>query len=108
MRRALRFCSLPVLGWLMFLLPALAASGQIRDGGIDPWNLGKGDWIFSMTDATNRLGAHVNSVTNEASMMLFYKSVGVRYLIIKAATSDTLFRGCYSGPQFTSNLVNIG
>ena len=81
--------------------------GQIRDGGIDPWNLGKGDWLYSVADATNKLGNHVSSVTNENSLMLFYKSQGIRYMIVKAATSDFLFKGCYNFPQFTSNLVNI-
>ena len=87
-------------------LTCLPLSGQIRDGCIDPWNLGKGDWIYYMSMATNRLGGNVASVTNEASLMLFYKSVGVRYIIVKAATSDTLFYGSYNFPQFTSNLVN--
>src|SRR6266568_8491079 len=96
---------------LALLLAAVLYSGvsspaQIRDGGIDPWNLGKGDWIYSMTDATNKLGGHVSSVTNENSLMLFYKMQGIRYFIVKAGTADTLFKGCYSFPQFTSALVN--
>ena len=92
---------------LLALLPARPAWGVIRDGGIDPANLGKGDWIVTMTDATNRLGGHINSVTNENSLMLFYKSLGVRYIVIKAATSNYLFKGCYTFPQFNSNVVNI-
>ena len=84
-----------------------AARAQLRDGGIDPKNLGKGDWIYSMTDATNKLGGHIASVTNETSLMLYYSSVGVRYMIVKAATSDQLFNGCYNRPQFSSNLCNI-
>jgi hypothetical protein len=47
----------------------------IRDGGIDPANLGKGDWIYYTSMATNKLGGNVSSVTNENSLMLFYKSV---------------------------------
>src|SRR5437588_8884142 len=105
MPRALRCYLWHTLAFLAFLLANPAAHGQIRDGGIDPWNLGKGDWIYSMTDATNNLGGHVSSVTNENSLMLFYKSQGIRYMIVKAATSDTLFNGCYSFPQFTTNLV---
>ena len=80
---------------------------QIRDGGIDPWNLGKGVWVFSMLDATNKAGGHITSVTNENSLMLYYKSQGIRYFIVKAATNDKLFGDCYPGPQFTSNLVNV-
>src|SRR5882672_3391537 len=79
---------------------------EIRDGGIDPSNLGKGEWIYYMSDATNRLGGNVSSVTNEASLMQFYRSQGIRYVIIKAATSDQLFNGSYGFPQFTSALVN--
>jgi alpha-tubulin suppressor-like RCC1 family protein len=85
----------------------ISAFGVLRDGGIDPSNMGKGDWVYSMTDATNRLGGHVSSVTNENSLMLYYKSQGIRYMILKSATSDQLFNGCYSFPQFTTNLVNI-
>jgi hypothetical protein len=79
---------------------------QLRDGGIDPKNLGKGVWIYSMTDATNKLGGHATGVTNVNSLMQFYKSAGLHYCLIKAATSDQLFNACYASPQFTSNLVN--
>jgi len=104
MSKAARFLSLVLLS---LLNSKGVAAGQIRDGGIDPWNLGKGDWLYSVADATNKLGGHVTSVTNENSLMLFYKTQGIRYMIVKAATSDQLFRACYSFPQFTSNLVNI-
>ena len=86
-----------------FTMPVRAAI--IRDGGIDPANLGKGVWIYSMKDATNKLGGHIPSVTNVNSLMAYYKSVGLRYCIIKAGTGDQLFGDCYPGPQFTSNLV---
>ena len=79
---------------------------QLRDGGIDPKNLGKGVWIYSMTDATNKLGGHATGVTNVNSLMQFFKSAGLHYCLIKAATSDQLFNACYASPQFTSNLVN--
>ena len=81
------------LSLLLLLLAGLSLSSfaQIRDGGIDPWNLGKGDWLYSVSDATNKLGNHVSSVTNENSLMLFYKSQGIRYMIVKAATSGHAF-----------------
>lgn len=88
-------------------LGAGAASGQIRDGGIDPWNLGKGDWIYYLSLATNKLGGNVPAVTNETSLMQHCRAHGIRYLIIKAATSDQLFNGSYKFPQFTSNIVHI-
>ena len=85
---------------------ALSLCAQIRDGGIDPWNLGKGEWLYYMNSATNHLAGNVTSVTNEDSLMGYLKSQGVRYVIVKAATSDQLFTGSYRFPQFTSNLVN--
>lgn len=102
-----RKCVVLLAGILMLFLTTQPASAVIRDGGIDPANLGKGDWIYFMSAATNKLGGNVASVTNETSLMLFYKSQGIRYIIIKAATSDVLFNGSYAVPQFNSNLVNI-
>lgn len=90
-----------------FLLGIIPARAVIRDGGIDPANLGKGDWIYYMSMATNQLGGNVASVTNEHSLMRWYTNQGIRYIIVKAATSDYLFNGSYSKPQFTSNLVQI-
>src|SRR4051794_31438150 len=104
---SIRRSSARLAGVVLLHFAALSASAQIRDGGIDPKNLGKGDWIYSITDATNKLGGHISSVTNENSLMLFYKSQGIRYMMVKMASSDTLFNGCYSFPQFTTNFVNI-
>lgn len=92
---------------LVLLIATCPAFGVLRDGGIDPANLGKGDWIYFMNAATNRLEGNVSSVTNEASLMQYYKSQGIRYVIVKAATSASLFNGSYATPQFTTNLVNI-
>jgi len=89
------------------LLTSSPLRAEIRDGGIDPSNLGKGVWVYSMADATNKLGGHVASVTNIPSLMRYYKSQGLRYFIVKAATNDKLFGDCHPGPQFNSNLVNI-
>ena len=104
MNSLLRIKSAAALVSLMTL--AWGAPAQIRDGGIDPKNLGKGVWIYSMMDATNKVGGHVASVTNINSLMQFYRATGLRYCIVKAATGDKLFGDCYAGPQFTSNLVN--
>ncbi len=95
---------------LVFIAIAFAhsASGVIRDGGIDPANLGKGEWIYSFKDATNRLGGHINSVTNEASLFQYYKKIGVKYVMIKMGTGSTNYSGCYATPhQVTANLCNI-
>jgi hypothetical protein len=91
---------------LVMLALAVCARAQIRDGGIDPKNLGKGIWIYAMKDATNRLGGHVASVTNINSLMQYFKSSGLTHCIIKAGTGDQFFTDCTIGPQFTSNIVN--
>lgn len=106
LRRLAFHSSLPV-GMLVVILSASQPGlSEVRDGGINPAELGKGDWIYSVTDATNQLGGHIAAVTNETSLMLFYRSQGIRYLVVKAGTSDQLFKGCNSGPQFNRYLVD--
>src|SRR5437762_686086 len=91
---------------LLLLIP-LSAIGVIRDGGIDPSNLGKGDWVYSMKDATNQLHGYVPSVTNETSLMLWYKSQGIRFFVVKMGSGINFYSGCYHSPcQLTTSLVN--
>ncbi len=106
MLRSLRCFLASCFTFLLMGHGSLFAAGVIRDGGIDPNNLGKGEWLYYMSSATNHLGGYVNTVTNEDSLMGYMKSQGIRYVIVKAATSDQLFNGSYAFPQFTSNLVN--
>lgn len=89
----------------IFLSTTFSASAVIRDGGIDPANLGKGVWIYAMKDATNKLGGHIGAVTNINSLMAYFQSIGIRYCMIKGGTSDKYFSDCTTGPQITSNLV---
>lgn len=84
------------------------ASAVLFDGGVDSENLGKGDWIYFLSAATNKLGGNVNSVTNLASLFAFQKSQGIEYVIIKAGTGSTNFNGSGAGPQFTPAVVNAG
>lgn len=87
-------------------LACLGARSELRDGGVDPANLGKGDWIYCLSDATNKLGGHISAVTNQSSLMQFYQGQGIRYIVVKAGTSDQLFNGCIKSPQFTRSLVD--
>ncbi len=80
-------------------------SAVIRDGGIDPANLGKGDWIYFLSALTNGLGGNVPSVTNIASFMAYEKSQGIRYIIVKAASGSEFFPS-NGNRQFTASLVN--
>src|SRR4030095_10133709 len=94
----------------LVLLFSLASSGEaqpvIRDGGINPANLGKGDWIYFVSQATNKLGGAAPSVVNIPTLMSFYKAQGLQYVIIKSGTGSTNFNGGESVPQFNSNLVH--
>ena len=91
---------------LLFRWDASAAQVPIRDGGINPANLGKGDWIWHVSWATNKLGGVAPSVVNFPTLMSYYKSQGLHYTIVKAGTGSTNFFGDkHSAPQFNSNLV---
>ena len=87
------------------LLITTSAFATVFDGGVDSANLGKGDWIYYVSDATNQLGGNVPSVTNIPTLMAYEKSQGINYIIVKAGTGSTNFTGNGSTPQFTSNLV---
>src|SRR5688500_13002090 len=99
--------TLTLLAAVFLSLISQTSFAVIRDGDIDPANLGNGDWIYYTSMATNKLGGNVSSVTNETSLMQFYKSQGIRYIVVKAATSNELFNGSYSFPQFNTNLCNV-
>ncbi len=90
----------------MFLAMAVQnARGVILDNGIDPGNLGKGDWIYFIQDATNHLGGNVSGVHDLPTFMAYEKSQGINYIIVKAGDGGIDFDGNYAFPQFNSNLV---
>ncbi|MBI5383222.1 MAG: fibronectin type III domain-containing protein [Verrucomicrobia bacterium] len=86
-------------------LAAAPLPAQIRDGGIDPWNLGKGEWVYILRDATNHLGGRVPAVTNLPSLMIFLKNQGLTHLIIKAGSGHWLYPSG-ANPQFTPEVVS--
>ena len=92
---------------LSFLFTDPIHAAPMRDGGIDPANLGRGEWIYILPNAMNQLGGRVPAVTNLSSLMIFLKNQGLNYVIIKAATGDTLYPS-QGSPQFTSQVVNAG
>ena len=91
----------------VFLTFQTQTPAQMRDGGIDPKNLGKGDWIYVLPSAIAQMSGNVPAVTNLSSMMAFLKNQGLKYVIIKAATSDYLYPS-NNDPQFTAEVVNAG
>src|ERR1051325_4050508 len=92
----------PLAALLAVNLALAPAAGHIRDGGIVPWNLGKGDWIYIMGNAPSQYGGSL------ASLMAYEKNQGMSYLIIKAGTGDQLYNGTGGSPQFTTAVVNAG
>lgn len=106
LRRAVRLVLLLGVAVPAFTL-IQTAQGVIRDGGIDPANMGKGDWIYILPNAINHMGGNVPSVTDLKSMMIFLKNQGLRYIIIKAATGPDLYPS-NGNPQFTADVVNAG
>ncbi len=79
------------------------AGAVLFDGGVDSENLGEGDWIYYMSQATNKLGGHVASVINIPTLMSYYQSQGIKHIIVKAGTGSTNFPA--TGNQFTTTLV---
>ena len=60
-----------------------------------------------MKDATNQLHGYVSSVTNENSLMLWYKSQSIRFFVVKMGSGVNFYSGCYHSPcQLTTSLVN--
>ncbi|HVM49315.1 MAG TPA: hypothetical protein VMU04_14895 [Candidatus Acidoferrum sp.] len=77
----------------LLLLSAVGpASAVIRDGGIDPANLGQGGWLYLLHDATNHLSPNnIPAVTNENSLFQYLKGRGLQYVIMKVGTSNALY-----------------
>ena len=100
------FFSVRALLALSLILSVQLARAVIRDGGVDPANLGKGDQIYVLSYATNKLGGQIPSVTSTAGLMQFYTNQGIRFIVVKAGDGNQLYYGTYGHPQFTSALVN--
>lgn len=95
-----------ILGIILILAAAVSnLKAVILDNGIDPANLGKGDWIYFIQAATNHLGGNVSRVQDLPTFLAYEKSQGINYIIVKAGDGGNDFNGHYSFPQFNSNLV---
>ena len=66
----------------------------------DPKNLGKGDWIYMVSAATNKLGGNVPGVTDVATLMTYERSQGMQFVVVKAGDGATFWT------QFNSALVD--
>ena len=93
-----------VLPWcLLIFLFTHVAPAKVLDNGVDPENLGTGDWIYVLSAATRGLGGNVSSVTDVPSLMKFYREQGISFVAVKAGTGATDFPK--ENPQFTKELV---
>ncbi len=65
---------------------------------VDPYNMGKGDWIWTVSNARSNTGASTN-----LALFQYLKNKGMKWVIVKASdgTSST-----YGGTQFNAQLVN--
>ena len=89
----------------LIVMGALPVSARILDGGIDPANLGKGEWLWQLSKCTDKMKGQVPSVTNVPTMMDFLKGKGIQFIIVKAGTGSSNFPSA-SNKQFDTNLVN--
>lgn len=67
---------------------------------VDPFNMGKGDWIYFLSMATNKLGGNVPGVTNITSLMNYERLQGMQFVVVKAGDGGTIWT------QFNSELVD--
>lgn len=101
-----------ILSLTLLLWVASLRAAPIRDNGVDPNNLGKGDWISFFQYATNNFHdpnpppgvIGVKSVVDIPSVLAYEKSLGMDYVIVKAGTGSTNYM-LGSERQFTTNLV---
>ncbi|MDB6025769.1 MAG: hypothetical protein JWM68_1992 [Verrucomicrobiales bacterium] len=115
LRRLFRLPLLREIGlciFCVFFLYGGQGLATIRDGGVDPNNLGKGEWIYYVSQATNHMSdsgggvSRVASVTNIPSLMSFLNTnLHLQFVVVKAGNGDDVFPSAAS-PQFTSTLVN--
>lgn len=96
-------------GWSCLIAWSLGgiASAQVRDGNINPHNLGRGSWIYILPTAVSGLGGNVPSVNTLSNLMTYLKNQGLQYVIIKAAQADGVFQAGGT-TQFTPEVVAAG
>jgi hypothetical protein len=68
---------------------------DLRANGVDPANLGKGDWIWQIPETEAHLG-----VTNVQGIIDYEKNLGMRWITVKCGD------GGYIWTQFNSDLIS--
>jgi hypothetical protein len=93
-----------LIGACLCVLLTATLHGRVLDGGVDPANLGKGEWLWQLSNCTNKMKGQVPTVVNIPTMMDFLKSKGIQYIIVKAGSGSTNFPSS-SNRQFNTALV---
>ncbi len=79
----------------LFLLGGAQTSLALLDNGVDPYHLGKGDWLWELDQCEANIGAPGNL----QALIDFEKNKGMQFLIVKACDCDSTWG------QFNSDLV---
>jgi hypothetical protein len=93
-RRALFLIALLIFGFSK----ALLVQAQVLPNGVNPSNLGKGDWIWVMSEAESRLG-----VTNTQAIIDYEKGLGMQWIAVKCGDGTNAPPVYWT--QFNSTLV---
>src|SRR5882757_8615722 len=75
------------IGWL-------TPSALALDNGVDPYNLGKGDWVWIVSSSQTAVGA-----TNLQGLIDYEQNKGMQWITVKCGDGGSIFT------QFTSDLV---
>ena len=89
---------LKALSALILLLAGSRPASALLDNGVDPYHLGKGDWIWEMNQTEANLG-----VSTVQGVIDFEKAEGMQFLIVKCADGGQY--GPAYWPQFNSDLI---
>lgn len=73
---------------------AVAPAAAALDNGIDPYNLGKGDWIWVVSTSESAVGA-----SNLQGLIDYEKNKGMQWLTVKCGDGGSIYS------QFSSDLV---
>lgn len=92
------FARIAAVALLLWVFLAANLRAGLLDYGVDPAHLGKGDWIYILSNATYVYNCSV------PALMALEKSQGMNFVIVKAGESNTYFPN-NNTPQFTASLV---
>ena len=75
-------------------LPGRAAQTTL-DNGVDPWNLGKGDWIWLVSSSESAIG-----VSTVQDLVAYEKNKGMQWITVKCGDGGSIWS------QFSPSLVS--